>query len=259
VVLPDRVTPEQAAVVFRRAAELDAASGRRAGGFDDRALEDAGLEVGFSQASISEALAELRAGVLTPGPPATWGTVSSSRTVPGDPADLVAAIDHEARRNLLGVRHRVGDVAIWTQSPGTGAALARGLRGRRHHPLVALRALRATVDEVPSRPGMVRVRLEGSLIAPWRLLTHRAQTVATIGIGGGALVAVAAGVSWPGPDWPWDVSGALAALAGTGIGLRSYRRGLVTVETALDRVLDRLAVGPPAPATVISEDRVPLR
>jgi hypothetical protein len=249
VALPDRVTPEEVALVFRRAAELEAAGVRGDGGgmLDDRALEDIGREVGLSPGSIRAALAELRGGALTPAPAVTWGTVSASRAVPGSAGDVLAAVDDEARRNQLGVVRRIGDATVWGRSRGASAAIARSLRGRRHHPLLALKELRATVVEVPSRPEVIRVRLEGSLVFPWRLLSPRGQALSMIGVGGGVLLAMAAN-SPTVPDWHYDVTGVLGAVAGTGVGLRSYRRTVMATESALDAFLDRLASGAPARA-----------
>ena len=244
--LPDRVTPEEAAEVFRRAAELEATGPRSAGGplLDDRDLEEVGHEVGLAPASVRAALAELRAGALVPGPVVRWGVVSSSRLVPGGPRDVLAAVDDEARRNQLGVVRRAGSVTSWSRSPGVSAAVARSLRGRRRHPLLALDELRATVVEASSA-GVVRVRLEGSLVAPWRLVSGRGRAAAAIGIGGGAVLAFASTGPFVWPDWQYDLTGSLPALAGAGAGLRSYRRGAAVVEAALDGFLDRLAGGTP--------------
>src|SRR3954464_3683994 len=83
--LAERVTPEQAAVVFRRAAELQATGwhGEVEAVLDDTALEEIGREVGLSPASIRAALAELRDESVSFGPTVTWGTVVRSRTVAG--------------------------------------------------------------------------------------------------------------------------------------------------------------------------------
>ena len=254
---PDRVSPEEVASVFRRAAELEAAGprGESGGMLDDRALEDIGREVGLSPASIRAALVELRGGALTPGSAVRWGTVSASRTVVGVSHDVVAAIDDEARRNQLGVVRRVDDATVWARSSGTSATVARSLRGRHHHPLLALEELRATVVELPSPPGLVRVRLEGSLVVPWRLLSPGGQALAVIGVGGGLLLGLTNMESVAAlPDWQFDLTGVLGAIAGTGVGLRSYRQTVVATEAALDTFLHRLAIGDlgsPAPPAAL--------
>ena len=242
--LPVGVTPEQAAEVFRRAAELEAGSRGDGPLLDDRDLEEIGREVGLAPSSVHAALAEWRADALVPGPQVQWGVVTSSRVVPGTPGDVLAVIDNEARRNQLCVVRRAGSVTVWSRAPGVSSAIARGLRGRRRHPLLGLTELRATVVEASGGPGGARVRLEGGLVAPWRLLSGRARVLTTAGIGGGgALLATAVTGPFNVPDWQYDVAGALSALAGTGVGLRSYRRGAAAVEAALDAFLDRLAGG----------------
>lgn len=135
---------------------------------------------------------------------------------------------------------RQGPPLPWPETSGVGATT----------PLLALKELRATVAEAPSRPGVVRVRLEGSLVFPWRLLSGRAQAFSVIGVGGGVLLALTVG-SQSVPDWHFDVSGALGAVAGAGVGLRSYRRAAVSAEAALDAFLDRLALGVSASAPAL--------
>lgn len=255
--LRDRVNPDEAALVFRRAAELEAAGagGDGDGMLDDRALEDIGREVGLSPGSVRAALVELRGSGLTTMSAVPWGAVTSSRAVPGRPYEVVSALEDEARRNQLEVVQRTGDVTVWTRSPGVSAAVSRSLRGRRHHPLLALRDLRATVVEVPSRPALVHVRLEGSLVFPGRLLSARGQALSVTGVVGGTLLALF-GDSGPFPDWQFDLAGALGAFAGTGFGLRSYRRTVVATEATLDALLDRLATSVPV---VAIDPRVPVR
>jgi hypothetical protein len=247
---PERLTVEQAAAVFRRAAELEAAGVRGDAVLDDQALEDVAREVGLSPASIREALAELRGGALAPGPSITWGTVSSSRVVSGTRHDVLAALDDEARRNLLGVVRSTDDQTVWARTAGFSSAVARSLRGRHHHPLLALSDLKATLVDVPSRP--LRVRLEGTLVFPWRLLSARAQVLAASGVGGGAALAL----FYTGLDG-LDLVGAVTATAGIGIGLRSYRRSVVAAESALDALLERLRVPPPDAHPVLGRSEHP--
>jgi len=240
-----RVTAEQAAEVFRRAADLETAP--HPGGealLDEAALIDIGGEVGLSPESIHVALAELSDRPTAGKVDGVWGTVSSSRTVLGSATDLVAALDDEARRNRLAVVQRRGDVTTWSPSPGASAALARTLRGRRRYPMLAFRELRATTEHLPSRPGVTRIRLDASLISPLRLMSARGRVESIAGIVGGLLLARQLRVG-PSEQWVPDAIGALSAATGTGLGLRSYRTTVATAEAALDGLLDRLS--PPAP------------
>lgn len=238
--LGDRVNPDEAAMVFRRAAELEATggSGHGDGMLDDGALEDIGREAGLSPVAVRAALSELRGGGLAPSPAAPWGTVISSRAVPGRPPEVASAIDDEARRNQLEVVRTTGDVTVWTRAPGVSAAMSRSLRGRRHHPMLALRELRATVVDVPARVAVAHVRLEGGLVFPGRLLSARVRALPVVGVVGGALFDVVVdptGVAWP-------LVGSVGLVAGAGLGLKSYRRTVVATEAALDAFLDSLAI-----------------
>jgi hypothetical protein len=237
--LAERVTPEQAAVVFRRAAELQTSgvTGEVAAVLDETALEEIGREVGLSPASIQAALAELRSDVVLSAPAPTWGTVVRSRTVHADRSAVLNVLDDQARQNLLVIAHRAGDTTVWSPHPGPAAALVRGLRGRRRYPLLALKELRATVSDTDT--SLVRVCLEGSLRFPLTSLSARSQTISVLGIGTGAFLAF--GVDGLGhTDWALDATGALIALCGTAVGLRAYRRAIATAENALARVLDRV-------------------
>jgi hypothetical protein len=239
--LVERVTPEQAAVVFRRAAELQA--GRWHGEdavLDDAALEEIGREVGLAPDSIRAALAELRDESFAFGPTVTWGTVVRSRTIAGSRSAVMVFLDDDARDNLLTVVRRVGATTVWAPPTGAAAMMVRGLRGRRRYPLLALKELRATVSDAPG--GLVRVCLEGSLRFPTRLLSGRTQLASIAAIGGGAAIAFGIGGAGSG-DWILDASGAVLSVFGAGIGLRDYRRGVARAELALGGLLERLNYG----------------
>jgi hypothetical protein len=245
--LAERVTPEQAAVVFRRAAELQSTGlhGETDVVLDDAALEEIGREVGLSPASIHAALAELRSEVTSSGPAVTWGTVIRCRTVHADRSSVVNFLDDQARQNLLTVVRQAGDTTMWAPTPGTAAAVVRRLRGRHRYPLLAFKELRANVTE----PGtdLVRVCLEGSLRFPSGLLSLRSEALTLLGIGGGSFLAF--GVGGLGhTDWVFDTAGALVALSGTGVGLRAYRRAIAKAEVALTDVLDHVTYGVYRPA-----------
>jgi hypothetical protein len=241
--LAERLTPEQAAAVFRRAAELQAAGlrGETEAVLDDAALEDIGREVGLSPASIHGALAELRSAAATATAPAVaWGTVVRCRTVHAHAGEVAAFLDDRARQSLMTVVQHGGPTMVWAPPSGAAATIVRGLRGRRRYPLLVLKELRATVTE--AQPELTRVCLEGSLRFPLSLLPARSQALAALGVAGGAFVAF--GIDGTGhTDWAFDAAGALLSLAGAGIGLRGYRRAVAKAERALSGVLDYLTYG----------------
>jgi hypothetical protein len=252
VALTQRLTPEQAAVVFRRAAELEAAGmhGDAQAVLDDAALEDIGRDVGLSPESVRAALVEMRHGLTEVQPPLAWATVLRCRTVRAERAYVEAFLDDEARENLLTAVRRDHGVTVWAPPAGAAAVVVRSLRGRRRYPLLALKELRATVTE--HEPDLVRVALEGSLRFPPRLLSPRSIGFAAAGVVCGAYLAfrVDGAASL---DWVLDTTGAALSAAGVGVGVHGYRDAVTHAEDALAGVLDRLAVG----AHVISPTAAP--
>jgi hypothetical protein len=247
VMLPDRVSPEEAAQVFRRAAELETAGirGDSAALLDPDTLEAIGREVGLSPAAIHAALAEFRSGGLREAD--REFDIVSSRVVPGPPSDVRLSVDELASGNLLAMRRSRGETTVWTRQRGVGRAVVRRLGGRARYPLGAVRELRARVSDHASRPGLVRVRLEARLAYPWQFLPLRTQAVLGAGVGGGA-VAFAWGLQHLGTTSGLSAATAVLPLSAFGIGARTYRQAVVCAEGALQLFLDRLALGQPVSA-----------
>jgi hypothetical protein len=239
------VSPEEAAIVFRRAAELEAAGVHgEPGMLDGDTLEAIGREVGLSPAAVRTALVELRAGGLREPDPSF--DLVCSRLVPGFAVDVWPAVDELARGNLLGHPVRRGDATTWTRQRGVGRAVVRGLGGLGRYPLAGVRMLRATVTEHGARQGRLRVRLEARWASPFQIVPLRTQAVLTAGLGGGLWAAASL-----------DGTGAVvsAAVAGvgvlwSGVALRKYRHAIVTAEQHLQVFLDRLQHGPAVQARV---------
>jgi hypothetical protein len=243
----DLVTTEEAAWVFRRAAELDAATtGVPEAVLDGRALESAGVEAGLSARSIRVALGELRAGALAPAEPdldspPSRRTLVRSRAVPGPPGAVAAALEEIARRNLLVVRRRRGASTVWDRRHGPAAAVARSWPGRGRRPLADVTRLSARLGPVPGAPGMVQVELRADLPPARRLVPLRTR----LGVGTGVVVGGAVAVAPLGGGLA--VGEALLVLAGAGgatwagsTGLRAGRDARAALGDALAYVLDRL-------------------
>ena len=247
MMLPDRVSPEQAAQVFRRAAELETAGirGESAALLDPDTLEAIGREVGLSPAAIQAALAELRSGGLRDADRVF--DMISSRVVPGPVSDVRLSVDELARGNLLSMRLSRGDTTVWTRQSGMGRAFLRRLGGRARYPLGSIRELRATVTDHASRPGLVRVCLEARLAYPWQFLPVRTQALLGAGVGGGA-VAVAWGLENLGGTSGLSAAAVVVPLSTFAIGARTYRKAVVCAEGALQLFLDRLEHGQPVAA-----------
>lgn len=239
--LPDRVSPDEAALVFRRAAELDAVGTGLGEGLSAADLEDVGREVGLSPASVRAALAEVRSGAHTrEAPSSRWGVVSGSRVVRGDSESAVNVIDDVAQHNLLTTRSRSGDAWAWSRHSGIGAALSRALVGRQGRPFLPLHDLRAVVVDQPG--GTVRVGVQGRLLFPSRLVSGPTQLVVAVGFG-----AAAAGLGIAVPDPGLEVSelcavtGSAATILGaTSVGVRSYRRTVAAMDAGLEQLFERI-------------------
>jgi hypothetical protein len=244
VMLPERLSPEEAAQVFRRAAELETAGMHGDSGalLDPDTLEAIGREVGLSSAAIHAALLELRSGGLREAD--REFDMVSSRVVPGPASDVRLSVDELARGNLLTMRLSRGDTTAWTRQQGVGRAVLRRLGGRARYPLGAVRELRATVTDHPSRAGLVRVCLEARLAYPWQFLPLRTQALVGAGVGGGA-VAVAWGLQHLGGTSGLSAVAFVVPLSAFGIGARTYRKAVVCAEAALQVFLDRLEHGQP--------------
>lgn len=238
------LTTDEAAWVFRRAAELEArwAPGPEAL-LDRRTLEAAGAEAGLSPVSIRAALEELRAGALAapepePEEPPSRRSIVRTRAVPGPRHQVVAALDELARRNVLSVRRRRGPTTVWERRPGVVAACQRV----RPHALRGVARLTATLGPVPGAPDVVRVELRAEPVVARRLVPLRTRVRVGSGIGVGAGVAAVALAA--GPFVPADVlllaGGAGGAAWAGASGLRAAREARAALGDALAYALDRL-------------------
>lgn len=241
------LTTEEAAWVFRRAAQLEARSPGPEALLDARTLEAAGTEAGLSPVSMRAALAELRAGALVApepdpeGPPGRRSLVRT-RAVPGPPVQVAQALDELARRNLLAVRRRRGATTVWERRTGLNAACLRAFPGRRARPLAGVGRLTATLGPAPGAPELVRVELRADLVPTRRLLPLRTRL--RVGTG----VAVGAGVAAVAHGQPgWEVVDVLLMAGGAGgaawagaSGVRAARDARAALGDALAYVLDRL-------------------
>lgn len=128
-----RLSEEEAAAVFRRAAELDDALAPGERGLDRVAVERAALDVGLAAESVQQALAELDAGRLAAGLAAPaqrrwrWrGQVATvERALPTDPATTRRHLDGFLAAQTLRVARRQGEVTLWEPSPSLGSRILR--------------------------------------------------------------------------------------------------------------------------------------
>ena len=240
----DLVTTDEAAWVFRRAAELEAAVGAGPEALlDVRTLEAAGVEAGLSPASIRAALVELRAGALAapdpePDEPSGRRAIVRTRAVPGPAAEVARALDELARRNVLSVRRRRGAGTVWERRTGVLAACQRV----RPSPLCGVARLTATLGPVPGAPDLVRVELRADPLPARRLVPLRTRVRVGTGVGAGAAVTAAAVAASPlvPADLLLAVAGAGGAAWAGASGVRAAREARSSLGDALAYALDRL-------------------
>lgn len=236
------LTPDDAAAVLRRAAELDTPALEQADALDEQVVRDAAREVGLSESAVEQAVAEWRAGVLEPLPP-----LPADRRV-----GLLATVAVEARLAVPPERAE-GLVAAWLASQWFERRRTRGresewapraglvARARRAadlgHRLRLKHVDRLRVGIAPAADGS-RVRLVADLGDTRRGLLAAMVAVPAV-VGGVATGAVVDGLP--------EVLFALPTAAGAGgLGWLGAHRVLDTrrravadeLEAGLDRLLD---------------------
>lgn len=227
------MTTEQAAAVFRRAAEIDQrgnANGRSS--LDLAALEQAGVEAGISRDAIHQALAEVRAGGVLPVVRRPDAVVA--RTLNMTAKELDHEVEHFMRRQRFRVLRRLDDRTIWVRDRSMGANIIRMVDFNQRIVLREVNQVTTCVVEVPSeRRAHVRFDLD---LTPVRRGWYSVPWVA--GAVGAAGVSVAATLGTPLEliaAAPGAVALAGGAFAGARMGFRSsVRRSALGIERFLD-------------------------
>jgi hypothetical protein len=232
--------------VLARAAELQAETGEPTEALSEQQILELGTEVGLSPQHLRQALAEERtrvagepvrsSGLLTQLLGAA--VVSSTRTVSGTPAGILAQLDDWMQREeCLRVKRHFPDRIVWEARQGFFDAVRRGLNvGGRGYALTRAHEVSATVVPVDGERSLVRLDAD--------LRTHR-SAVAGQGATLAGLGAVSSGAAIVlGILVPVAVVPAVAAVV-IGYYQARSRHGatLVRVQLALEQVLDRLERG----------------
>jgi hypothetical protein len=239
--------------VLARAAELQGATAipESSDLISESQVLDIGKEVGLSPATIKQALAEERTRIHVPeerglvAQIAGAGFATATRTVPGNPRDVLATIDMwMVRDECLQVQRRFTDRITWEPQRGLFGKIRRtvNVTGKGFY-LMDAAQVSATVMPVDS--SRVVVRLDAD-IHP-----SRAKRV---GIGGflGAMGLAASGIIGLGlvvAHIPLLIAAGATVIpiAGSGFGAyqiaKSHRTILASVQLALEQILDRLEHG----------------
>lgn len=253
--LPARRPLDRAAVerVLARAASLQAGTpDSPTGELTEEQLLELGNEVGLSPQHLRQALAEERTRVTLPEQAGTLGQMfgpplmQTSRSIPGTPDRLLAALDRIMQRDeCLQVKRRHPERMTWESRRDLLSSIKRGFDiGGRGYALAKASEVAATVTPIDDARSLVR--LEADLSGPrrehvwWSTLSAGGGiavgagvvTLATVATGGS--VALAAGIATL-------IAGGGAAGA---VSAASAQRKLATrVQLAIEQVLDRLEHG----------------
>jgi hypothetical protein len=239
-----RLSGDEVALVLRRAAQIDAADEvDGSAGYEPAAIEEAARDVGLSPAAVRQAVAELRAGAL-PDEATDRGraravagsrVVAEQRLVTTHPDRVHATVDRFMRTQMLELRRRSGDRALYRQRSDMVASLRRGLDFGGAIKLEGLRTIDVVVTPADERT-LVRIEAE--------LASSRANAVAG-GAAAGTAVAVTTGLAGALLAEPVLVVGALplgVAVGGGGVRMAGarWRQRRDDVAEVLASLLDRL-------------------
>jgi hypothetical protein len=241
-----RLSGDEVALVLRRAAQIDAADEiDGSAGYEPAAIEEAARDVGLSPAAVRQAVAELRAGALPDEATdrdrgrgrAVAGSrvVAEQRLVTSHPDRVHATVDRFMRTQMLELRRRSGDRALYRQRSDMVASLRRGLDFGGAIKLEGLRTIDVVVTPADERT-LVRIEAE--------LASSRANAVAG-GAAAGTAVAVTTGLAGALLAEPVLVVGALplgVAVGGGGVRVAGarWRQRRDDVAEVLASLLDRL-------------------
>lgn len=231
----EEVTSDQAAAVFRRAAELDQNGAVPArSNLDLAALEQAGLEAGLSRESIRQALAEVKAGAVAPQP---TGHAAASRTVDMRADKVEHWVKDYMRQQGFRVVRDLGNRAVWAPDRSLATRVRRAMDFNKRMVLREVNQVTTTVVSIPGDERRSHVRFELDLGAArwaWRVLPI---TFGAMGIAGVAVVGALVAPGWELVVAPGAVAITGGAYAGARAGFRSsVRRSLNGVELFLDRL-----------------------
>jgi len=156
------LTPDDAAAVLRRAVQLDTPTLAEHDALDEQVVRAAARDVGLSEASVEQAVAEWRAGVLAPLPPLaadTWaglpGWVAVERAVPLSATDAAVRLEAWLRGQWFERRRTYGTESVWAPRGGILASARRAadLDGRlRLSGVGRLRVCTAPAEPAGMRP-----------------------------------------------------------------------------------------------------------
>ena len=234
----------EAALVFRRAAELEAEAPGDRPAFDVATLERIAAEAGLSPEAVRQAVAELRTGRLVPAEPegrrrAVPDSVVVDRRLAVPPEVAARRIEGYLRAQMFRVCRRRGELTVWEPSRGLAANLVRGIDVVDRMRLRRVDGLEVQVDADGERRQHCHVRIVLDLSRVHR--NARTGSLAGAALGASGVVAGLAGVVFGAPEvalaLPLTTGGGAAAHLGA---RTTYAKHVKRAVDAIELVLDEL-------------------
>jgi hypothetical protein len=238
------LSEDEAALVFRRAAELEAEQPGERTEFDAATLERIAIEAGLSPVAVRQAIAELRTGQLTTDAAGRRATAMSAsvvveRRVPVPEQTVARRLDGYLKGQMFRVSRRKEAVTVWEPSRGLAANLARGIDVVDRMRLRRVDGVEVLVEAEGERHERTHVRIVLDLTKVHR--GARTGTITSGTIGGLSVVGAAAGVVLGEPLALLAPVVAVGPVAGTYFGTRStYAKHVKRAVDAIELVLDEL-------------------
>ena len=234
----------EAALVFRRAAELEATPPGQQPAFDTKTLERIGAEAGLSPVAIRQAVAELRAGRLEattgrrrlPGP--VPGEVVVERIVDSPTEDVTRRLETYLHHQQFRVCRRRGSLTVWEPGRGLVANIMRSTDLVDRMRLSKVDGVQLHVEPASGGSG-THVRI---VLSVTRARTNaKAGELAGAALGASGLAAAVAGVALGAGELALALPFTTTGAAGAFIGARSnYAKKIKRAVDAIELVLDEL-------------------
>lgn len=223
------LSPDEAAAVLRRAAELDTVALEHEDHLDEDVLRQAAAEVGLSPSAVERAVVELRSGHLTPVPELPGRRAGLDALVVAiHPTAQAAGVERWLGTQWFQVRRRRGATSDWEPRTGLAAKARRAADVHKRLRLHDVRTLRVEplLDgvRVTADLGDLRNGLLGGVVALPAVL-----------VAGVVLL----------PGGPEALFAAPAALAAGGIGWAGARRTLAARRERVQDTLQLVLAEPP--------------
>jgi hypothetical protein len=237
------LSENEAALVFRRAAELEATAPGQQPAFDAQTLERIGVEAGLSPAAVRQAVAELRAGRLEPTgrrrraiPALVPHEIVLERRLSSPSSTVNQRLETYLRHQMFRVCRRRGDLTVWEPNRGLVANLVRGTDVIDRMRLSKVDGVQLHVEATGSG-SHVRIVLDLG-----RARTNaRTGSITGAALGATGFAAAAAGIALGAGELALALPFTTAGAAGAFIGARSnYAKKVKRAVDALELVLDEL-------------------